>query len=227
MSNKVKMDIDFEFNMDQLLKLLNVNESSPVAKRALKVAKGAEGKVKPKYILKEVKLGEIGNDFVEINSQKFYSKVIAKHLKKVETAFAFIATGGVEIAEYLHSVTNTLDNYILDQIAYMGFLAAIENKQNYLLNNYNIEKFTSLAPGSIPDWELKEVKKIFKLIGNDYEKIGVSVIDSGIINPIKSVSGILFNTDNPFYSCMICQMVNCPNRKAEFDKAKQIEMLEL
>lgn len=226
MHKKIEMNINFEINMELLLELLGVSETSPVAKRAFKVAELAKGKVRPQYILKEFKLGEIGDDFIQINSQSFYSRVIPKHLKEVETVFLFIVTSGIEITKHLSSVTNTLDNFILDQIAYMGFLAAIEDKKDYLLKNLNIKQFTSLAPGSIPDWELTEVKKIFKLIGNDYKKIGVSVLESGMIHPIKSASGILFNSDNPFYSCIICQMENCPSRKVEFDEVQQIEMMK-
>lgn len=226
MRKKININYDFEINMELLLKLLNVNEISPVAKKAFKVAELAKNKVKPKFIIKEFKLGEIGNDFIEINSQRFHSRVIPKQLKNAKTAFIFIATCGTEILEYASSVTNMFDNYLLDQIAYLGFLTAMDDIQDYLLNNFDIKKYISLGPGSIPDWNLKEVNKIFKLIGDDYKKIGVSVLESGMINPVKSVSGIIFETDDTFHSCIICKMANCPNRKAEFEEAKEIEMMK-
>lgn len=227
MDKRIKVNIDFEMNIQSLLKLLNANETSPIRKRTLKVASLVRNKVKPKYILKEFKLSEVASDFIEINSQRFNSRVIPKQLKHTEKVFLFIATAGMEIAQYLNSVTDMLDKYILDKVAYMGYLSAIEDMQDYLLNFYNIKKYTSLCPGSIPDWDVREVNKIFELIGSEYRNIGVSVLKSGMINPVQSTSGILFEANDIFHSCNICQMVNCPNRKVEFNKEKQIEMFKL
>jgi hypothetical protein len=36
--------------------------------------------------------------------------------------------------------------------------------------------------------------------------------------PTKSVSGIIFQTDDTFESCMLCQKDNCPNRRAPYNE---------
>jgi hypothetical protein len=37
------------------------------------------------------------------------------------------------------------------------------------------------------------------------------------MNPIKTVSGLLFPTEDAFYNCRLCPTENCPRRKAPYD----------
>lgn len=206
---------------------MKTNESTDIAHRALSIANDVEGIVKPRFILKEINIDSLNSDSVVINSIEFNSIILADRLKGHTAVFAFIITSGKEIASYMNYVTDYLDNYILDQIAYMGYLSALKNMQETLGNSFNINRYTSLAPGSLLDWNVEEVKKIFKLIGDDYKKIDVDVMDSGMVNPIKSTSGILFETNDVFHSCEICMKVNCPSREAEYNEKKYNEMINL
>jgi hypothetical protein len=37
--------------------------------------------------------------------------------------------------------------------------------------------------------------------------------------PTKSVSGIFFPTETSYENCQLCPRENCPNRRAEYNKA--------
>lgn len=210
-----------------LIKLLKTNKSTSIARDALLIANRVRDIIKPKFILKKANIDKVNSDGVVINYNKFKSKILANKLKNQSNVFAFIITGGKEIALYMNSVSDFFENYILDQIAYMGYLSALNSMQETLENNFNVKKYITLAPGSLADWDVGEVLKIFKLIGNDYTKIGVKVLDSGMVDPIKSTSGILFESDDSFYSCEICMRINCPNRESEFCEEKYTEMINL
>jgi hypothetical protein len=74
-----------------------------------------------------------------------------------------------------------------------------------------------MNPGSLPDWPLSEQRPLFTLLGENPGTIGVELMDSFLMTPVKSVSGMWFPTEERFESCQLCQRHNCPGRRAQFD----------
>lgn len=214
----IETNINFKFDEKLFFKLLNIKKSAPVANTALKIANDIECLPRPKYILKKLSIDNVDYYGVTIASNRFRSKILAHQLQGKSTVFAFIATCGKEIFNYAKHAANYLENYIIDQVAYMAYLTALEHMQKTLEENFKIRKYTSLTPGSLLDWNVEEVKKVFSLFDGAYNKIGVDVLDSGLINPLKSTSGLLFKSNEVFHSCSICMKINCPNRRSEFDE---------
>ena len=62
-------------------------------------------------------------------------------------------------------------------------------------------------------------KVLFDLLGEAPAAIGVKLLDSMLMTPTKSVSGIRFPTEETFESCQLCPMENCPNRRAPYDES--------
>ena len=75
-----------------------------------------------------------------------------------------------------------------------------------------------MAPGSLEDWPIGEQSPLFSLFGDVESLIGVTLKDSFLMVPIKSVSGILFPTEVKFESCQLCPREGCPGRRAAFDE---------
>jgi len=46
----------------------------------------------------------------------------------------------------------------------------------------------------------------------------VRLNESLLMTPSKSLSGIYFPTEIPFYSCQLCPRKKCPSRKANYDE---------
>lgn len=204
----------FELNEDILSNLLKTEKDTSLYKEAYKVASDAGDIIKPKFIYKKVNIDDISKDFIIIDGIKLCSKMLADKIKGNDTAFVFIATGGNEIEAYIDQVSDCFDKYVLDIVAYMGCLSALKNMEKTIKDNYNINSYISLAPGSLPDWDVIEGKKIFELLGEDYKKIGVRILESGMIGPVKSVAGILFESQGTFNSCEVCMRQNCPTRRS-------------
>lgn len=225
MDSIANTEVQYSFNLQQLLKLLNTNESTYIASRTSELADEYAHLIKPKYIFKKALVDNITNNTVTIKNEIFNSKVLAKKLSGCNTVYIYIATCGKEIDNALKGISDPLDYYIVDQIMYTGYLSALNEMHQYMANELHIEKHNSLCPGSVPDWSVEEVIKLFNIFGEDYKKIGVNVLESGLIDPLKSTSGILYESDEPFHSCEICKKENCPNRRADFDEIKYLEML--
>ena len=91
-------------------------------------------------------------------------------------------------------------------------------------NDYNVQGISHINPGSIKDWSTIEVNKIYNLLKNPIN-LGISVLESGMINPVRSVSGFMFLSESEFHNCILCRKVDCPNRRAEFDEEEYINSL--
>jgi len=76
-----------------------------------------------------------------------------------------------------------------------------------------------MNPGSLADFPISEQVKLFSLIDSPTKYIGVELSDSYLMRPLKSVSGIIFETEANYENCMLCPRLDCPNRRAEYNEA--------
>ena len=86
------------------------------------------------------------------------------------------------------------------------------------MSKYAINGLSSMSPGSLSDWPIEEQKPLFSILGDVETAIGVTLTENFLMVPTKSISGIYFPTDLPFYNCQLCSRKNCDSRKARFDK---------
>ena len=76
-----------------------------------------------------------------------------------------------------------------------------------------------MAPGSgtTDVWPITQQKELFSIFGNVEDLIGVRLTDKYLMIPIKSVSGILFQTETTFETCQLCPREACIGRRAKYD----------
>ena len=144
---------------------------------------------------------------------------------KAENLALFICTLGQQVSSRIEKLMKNKDTplgYMLDTIASRSAekAAAIgekcflkEIKNNFLLED---QKTLLYSPGYC-GWNISAQKKIFNFLSP--EKIGITLNHSCLMNPIKSVSGILisgertihqFRMNYPF--CKKCQTFSCRER---------------
>ena len=75
-----------------------------------------------------------------------------------------------------------------------------------------------MGPGQL-DWPIEQQRELFSLLGHVKDSIGVALTESSMMVPRKSISGIIFPTEETFVTCQLCQRNKCPSRKAAFDRA--------
>lgn len=74
-----------------------------------------------------------------------------------------------------------------------------------------------MNPGSLEDWPLREQHNLFSLLGDSCEAIGVRLTKSAMMVPLKSMSGIEFESGEKFFNCQLCPREKCPGRRAPYD----------
>lgn len=140
-------------------------------------------------------------------------------LKGASSFAVFVATLGVEFEKYVHDINKENDilrAYIVDVIGSY----AVERIGDLLEKELELQIGNSLhtnrfSPGYC-GWNLSEQADIFGLLEDC--SCGITLSDSFLMTPIKSISGIMGigeSVKKKKYGCVICTMTNCYKRKTK------------
>ncbi|MBN2514906.1 MAG: hypothetical protein JXC33_02610 [Deltaproteobacteria bacterium] len=145
-------------------------------------------------------------------------------MKHCKDAVCFIATIGDGVEKEIARLTEEerlFDAYILESMGSMAVENMVDAFFKDMETKYNAQdKGITLrfSPGYC-DWSVKEQKKLFRLI--DATRIDVTLTDSCLMHPRKSISGIFgihpFDGDNPVFQynpCSDCMKKDCTARRA-------------
>lgn len=218
-------DTGFICDKNELLARLNHRED--LFERACEILEDVEGMIHPCYIAREVSITDRRPDHFKMEEMVFHSKIAALKLAVQKTAFAFIASCGREIDTRLDQETDLMDQSLLDIIAYMAYLHASSALSAALEKEYGMERHLRLCPGSIIDWSVGDNRYFFPLLDGLWQPLNLKVLDSGLIVPLKSSAGILYETADEFESCAICPRANCPSRSVPFEVDLHEQMANL
>lgn len=210
-------NIPFQPDIPLLMAKLRIKDGSNYQKSLLALVQQAQTIARPKALYKVAPVQERTGNTVVIQGVTFTSRVLQVNLAQTHRVFVFVATGGVELDEWVQSIDDILYNYWADAIAEMALRAAIDALRSHILNRYRPGHLAVMHPGSLADWPIKQQRPLFDLLDNPEAAIGVKLLNSLLMTPTKSVSGIYFPTQESFESCQLCPMENCPNRKAPYD----------
>jgi len=163
-------------------------------------------------------------DGVTIDGVTFTARPLSKLFKQETTVYPYVATCGSEMAAYGKKLSDPLEQYWWDLLmrnavgaARKALFEEIERVAGY--------KPTSANPGSIESWPISNQPALFSLIGDVEKLIGVTIAPSFLMVPLKSVSGILFQSEGGFtHNCCLCERQDCPGRSAPFDAALKAEL---
>jgi hypothetical protein len=151
------------------------------------------------------------------------SPKVARTLKQAEAVVCFVATIGNRIEgaiERLNEEGNVSDAYIVDAMGSVGVERAVEKfhlAMERVFRNQGKGVTLRFSPGYC-DWPLNEQEKLFKLVQADL--IGVTLSESCLMNPRKSVSGIFGITNDPSQTvsghnpCARCNKRDCFSRRS-------------
>jgi hypothetical protein len=80
-----------------------------------------------------------------------------------------------------------------------------------------LKKLGLMDPGSLEDWPIAEQAPLFALLGDTEGRLGVRLTDSLLMVPRKSISGILFPSEESFTSCRLCPRNPCQGRRVDYE----------
>jgi len=156
-------------------------------------------------------------DAITIDGTCLKSRVLRKNLNNVERIFPYVVTIGNRLEEKIQACTDLLKKYYLDTIGNVALTATQKYLKDQLRSRYALDGISYMSPGSLKDWAIEEQRSLFSILGDVESSIGVRLNETLVMIPNKSLSGIYFPTEIPFYSCQLCQREDCSARKAPYD----------
>ena len=178
----------------------------------------AESVGRPKAMYQVEYIQAKGQDFIDLGSAVFTSRVLRVNVEKAHRVFPFIATCGMELHEWAGSINDLLRHFWADAIAEMALRSAMQFLEHHLAEQYEFSQLARMNPGSLQDWPLREQRALFALLGDPQAAIGVRLTGSLLMVPTKTVSGLIFPTEESFASCQLCPREDCRGRRAPYDK---------
>ena len=197
---------------------LHVRAGSDAARELEMLIREAEGVARPKAIYRVAAITGRDETGVEIEGVRMSSRVLTVNLENAYRVFAYVATCGQELDAWASTMDDLLRQFWGEAIKEVVLRSATRYLNTHLNDRFQLGKTSTMNPGSLLDWPLREQRPLFSLLGDPESSIGVSLASSYLMLPNKSVSGIRFPVETTFESCQLCNMQDCPGRRAPFEK---------
>jgi hypothetical protein len=214
-------NIPFHADLPAVQQKLRIKDGSTPAKLLASLAIQAEAISRPKalYRLCFVEAPD-GQEGITIDGVPFTSRLLRRNLAQAHGVFPYVATCGQELNRWMHTMDDLLANYLADALCENALRQASDFLLQHLQAEHQVQNLASMNPGSLPDWPITAQKTLFHLLGDTEEAVGVTLTDSMLMIPAKSVSGIYFSTKERFVNCELCPREGCPSRRAPYDVQK-------
>ena len=211
-------EVPFSVEQEDFLKRIRVSPGDELAGSARLFIEWGAPLVKPKAIYRVSYIDDRSNDTVRLDGKVFSSAVLSANLKSVERVFPFIATCGDELDEKPYDPDPFMGPFWLDALKEYALGSAVRAMQREIKERFAVDQFVSMNPGSadVDVWPIEQQQELFSLFGDVKSHIGVTLTESFLMLPNKSVSGIYFQTDVSWINCQLCTREVCPSRRAKY-----------
>ncbi len=214
---EVLSQIPVDLSLERVSSRLRIGGDAEDARSLRELLRAVTPVVSPKAIYDVSAVCDRRTDSVDVGGVIFTSRVLRVNLDQVHRAFPYIATCGTELENVPVVPKDPLHAYWLDEIRIMALSAARAHLQEHIDAKFRPGRMAHMAPGSLADWPIDQQLKLFSLFPDVEAEIGVRLTDSFLMVPLKSVSGMLFETETDFESCRLCPRTACPGRRAPYD----------
>lgn len=218
-------NIPVELHPADIAPQLHIDEGTEDYETLSLLLKKACAIARPKAIYTTAFVTDRGEGFVTIEGLRMDSRVMHANLEKVHRVFPYVATCGTEVDEWSNGISDILQNWWMDVAKAHLLGRAIQHLNAHLRDELKLGKFSNMNPGSLPDWPITEQPRLFSLLGDVKAAIGVTLTDSMLMLPTKSVSGFYFQNESNYENCELCTRADCPGRRKPFNKEMHSSLL--
>ena len=157
---------------------------------------------------------------VFVSDQEFnVNKIVFSQLSNADSAVIFICTAGPEIGRRSRKAMmerELLQGYIYDVIGSEIVEAAVDIMEREIGNSAAEKglKITNRYSPGYCGWDVREQHGLFTFFHDNF--CGIRLTSSALMDPVKSVSGIIgIGTNVRFnqYTCRMCEMKDCLYRR--------------
>ena len=211
-------EIEFNPSSGRLFKKLRIKKGSKHEELVHLLVKEIRSIARPMAMYTITGIDEINETGVVLGGILMESRVMRVNLNEVHRVFPYIATSGKELHDWIQSKDDMLEKYYAEEISQMALRTAGDTLLAHLKGTYQLGKTASMNPGSLEDWPITSQTSLFKLLGDPEQAIGVKLLESMLMIPKHSVSGIRFESESDFSNCELCPRGKCSHRRAPYDE---------
>jgi len=177
---------------------------------------------RPKYSFAEVD-ASVADGLTRIGPYTFDSRILRINLTGLNRCFPSVCTCGRELYEISQSCDDVLEQFWVDGISEMLMSRAAAVMRREIERVGGVSSIRAISPGSLGDFPIIEQSKLFALLVNPMESIGLELTDTFLMLPYKSCSAIYFESEGEYENCMLCLREGCPKRRAPFNETAFVE----
>lgn len=172
-------------------------------------------------ICEELQFADNKRSFFANGAEFKVGRTIAQKLRKADKMAFFVCTAGKTISEKASSLLKGEDpvfGYVYDIMGSAIAEAVADEVQHHIEQQMlplGVKITNRYSPGYC-HWNVSDQHKLFSLF--DENPCGVSLTESALMNPVKSVSGVIGigrDVDFQDYQCSLCAMKDCVYRSDE------------
>jgi len=211
-------NIPVRFDVDDVLELYHLEEGDAAMQAGVReLVERAQAAARPRAGYEVRYIERRTRDSLIIEGQRFTSRILRLNIKNENRVFPFVATCGAELDALRADDSDILLSFILDHLKTAAVRAAIAHLEDHLTRIYLPGALSHMSPGDLDDWPLLQQRPLFSLLGDTQGTVGVTLTESCLMVPVKSVSGICFASEVRFDSCRLCPREPCDVRRAPYD----------
>lgn len=218
MQQKVINHVPLRFEVDAVLEQARVERTPEHRSLAGNLARDAEVLGRPKVLYRASAVRKETGRSVFIDGITLTSRVLRVNLDQADRVFPFVATCGSELDGWVMDRADSLERRVADVISEVALYLALAALKHKLREEHHLTTISRMSPGSLDDWPLPEQRLLFHLLGDTERAVGVRLTEDLMMVPRKSLSGILFASEELFESCLLCPREECPARLMPYDR---------
>jgi hypothetical protein len=150
---------------------------------------------RPKAVYTTSIITDCGSDFVTLDGVRMISPTLSANLKGLQQVYPYVTTCGTEVEEWSKNIGDMLYQWWMDAVKLQMLQKAADELNSKLKESLNAGKLSQMNPGTLQDWPIAAQRDLFSLFGDVKAHIGVTLTDSMLMLPSKSVSGIYYKAE--------------------------------
>jgi hypothetical protein len=196
----------------------NLPEPIPEVIKSIMVEAPAHTDIQGGYLIMD-KFEIRAESKIQVDGLEFQpTKAITHQVRSAEKLAFFMITAGEGITSWSQKELtqgDPMEGYIIDLIGSEIVVAALDRMQDDLAGKMKSAGFkitNRYSPGDC-GWPVTDQQKLFSLFPKDF--CGISLSESSLMHPIKSVSGIIGigkHVRKTAYACDLCELETCVYR---------------
>ena len=218
MAEKVIDQVPLCFDVGSILDRAGLDRTPDHLSLAERLAGEAAALGRPKALYRASSPRKETERTVVVDGVTLTSRVLRVNLDRADRVFPFVATCGWELDGWVTEKGDPLERRVADVLSEVALYSALGALKERLREEYHLATISRMSPGSLEDWPLQEQRALFQLFDDTERAVGVRLTKDLMMLPRKSLSGILFASDELFESCLLCPKEECPTRLMPYDR---------